>query len=150
MQARQWTPQDTEILLGWVDEDPDMPTDLGMPEGSTKNSVFDMVNRLLLEDNSLLLAVDSEDGLLGFMAAANVQRDGSCIGIVGVSPHHRGKGGLVMRSAINVAFQQVGIERIISTVNKGRDRFAELHKSLGFKPPEVDVYVLSKEDWSEE
>ena len=142
---RAWTADDTETMLQWFIDDPDMIEQVG------QDSVVDIVKAVTMimqSPNSAIMAAENGTGeLLGYVSATNAQVDGSANVHIGVAPHRRGKGIALMRRGLEYAFEELGLETLIAAVPEGRPEIEKFDKHFGFREPDAKILMLTRGEW---
>ena len=131
----------------WVEKHPEMAGHVGL-DSNSPFEVYKTFNKMLMDANSAVFAVDAGGGLLGYLAVTSVMPDGSAHVHAGVDPDRRGRGGLMMKRGLRFAFEQLGLKRLVAVVPPGRDEIERLDKALGFVEPEGKVLFLDRERWA--
>jgi RimJ/RimL family protein N-acetyltransferase len=94
------------------------------------------IENILSEKNSIFFVAETENKLVGFIAAigSNLKRNQhSCYLVLGVSEDYRGQG--IATKLFNKLFvwaKDVGISRLGLTVIKGNTKAFNLYKKMGF------------------
>ena len=146
IELREWTPEDTVVLLGWIEEWPEFMEYVGQTD---KAEMVDTITKGMFAPNAAILAAMEDGELMGYLAAMNAQPDGSAMVQFGLPKEHRGRGKDLMRVGLEYAFERLGLQTLIAAVpltKRGRviERF---DRRFGFKGHNVKILTLSKSDW---
>lgn len=147
MKLRPWTPDDTETLLGWLEDDPEMAEQIGF---GNPVQLVNAITMILQSPNSGLFAATNGTGeVVGYVAATNAQQDGSASVHIGVAPKHRGKGFALMREGLRFAYEDLGLKTLIAAVPEGREEIERFDKHFGFREPDAKILVMTRQQWEE-
>lgn len=131
---REWQPEDTEALIGWLKDEPQALADLGLNGATPAMAVLEAAVRAVTDPTIRWFAADSDDNLAALIVATDYgAHDGSAVVHIAVFPEHRGKGVWIERKAARYAYEQLGLRKLYGLVPKGNDLAKRVNEAVGFE-----------------
>jgi RimJ/RimL family protein N-acetyltransferase len=149
MTIRPWEPRDTERLLTWVDEDPDIFASLGM-ENPDRALLIQAMTAAMVSPHWGIYAAENGTGKAIACLGLNSTGDGTALVHMWLSPRHRGRGYWVGKAGLDYAFNTLGLKSVIGVVPKTNDLALELDMKLGFEPIDAHFLQLTREQFNGE
>lgn len=140
MKVRQWEPEDNDTVLSWCEDDPDLVTKMGFPEGSGPDDVHMKLLEGMIDNDTAHIAVESDGEVAALVTLVRMTGYAAPVAHIVVSPTRRGKAVWYARAAKKYLAEK-GIGQVIALIPRGRQEVKRFASKLGFHAPEVDILV---------
>lgn len=140
MNVRMWNVDDNDALVRWCEADEGLIENMGFPEGSGIADVQMKMMQSLMDQNTAMIAVESDDAVAAMVTLVRVSDHSMPLVHIVVNPERRGKAVWYAR-AVKRFLAEKGIHKMIAMVPSNRGDVRRLAEHLGFYSPDVEMLV---------